>query len=146
MALITITCVLMAVPWRFSSGVQNLEVGGGLVRIPQCQYQATQYLSQNSEPSNLIQDSASNLASSALSGRQNWLALFYRRLPADYTNRANQLKNILQSNNASEISQFMANEHIQFFIAEPGAQNQWNLFYPDLIVYECKGYRVFRFE
>ena len=145
-ALIAITCGLMVIPWRFSAGVQNLEVNGGLVHIPQCQYQVAQYLSQNSAPSSLIQDSASNLASSALSGRQNWLALFYRRLPVDYENRSAQLKNILQSNNAHEISQFMANERIQFFIAEPGALNQWNLFYPDSIVYECKGYRLFRFK
>jgi hypothetical protein len=146
LVLITITCGLMAVPFRFSADVQNLEVNGGLVRIPQCQYQVAQYLSQNSEPSSLIQDSSSNLASSGLSGRQNWIALFYRRLPVDYANRSEQLKNILQSNNAHEISQFMANERIQFFIAEPGALNQWNLFYPDSIVYECKGYRLFRFQ
>jgi hypothetical protein len=137
---------LMVIPWRFSAGVQNLEVNGGLVHIPQCQYQVAQYLSQNSKPGSLIQDSASNLIPSALSGRQNWLALFYRRLPADYTNRSDQLKNILQSNNAIEISQFMSNEHIHFFVAEPGALNQWNLFYPDSIAFECKGYRIFRFE
>jgi hypothetical protein len=144
--LIGIGCCLLLVPWRFSAGVQNLEVEGGLVHIPLCQYQVAQYLSSNSEPDQLIQDSTSNLVLSALSGRQNWLALFYRRLPAGYSERKEQLKNILQSSNANEITQFMRSKHIRYFIAEPGTLAQWNQFYPESIVYKCQGYRVFQFK
>jgi hypothetical protein len=75
LVLIAIACGLMAVPLRFSADVQNLEVNGGLVRIPQCQYQVAQYLSQNSEPSSLIQDSASNLASSSFRTTKKYLAI-----------------------------------------------------------------------
>jgi hypothetical protein len=139
-------CCLLFVPWRFSGGVQNLEVDGGLVQIPFCQYQATQYLAQHSKPDALIQDSDSSIATAALSGRQNWLSLYYHRLPAGYLTRTEQLKAILQSSSATEISQFMMSNRIQYFIARPGTLIQWNLFYPDSIIYECKGYRVFRFQ
>jgi hypothetical protein len=144
--LIGIACCLIVVPWRFSAGIQNLEVEGGLVHIPFCQYQVAQYLSRNSDPDALIQDSASSITLAALSGRQNWLSLYYHRLPIGYSKRTEQLKNILKSDNPIEITQFMTSEHIRYFIAEPGTLTHWNQFYSASMVYECKGFRVFDFH
>jgi hypothetical protein len=124
------TCSLLVVPWHFSQGVQNLEVMGGLTRIPLCQYQAAQYISQNSKPNALIQDSATNITTAALSGRQNWLSWYAHRLPVGHTQRTEQFKNILQSNNPLEISQFMRDNNIEYFIAEPGTLMQWDFHYP----------------
>ena len=137
---------LLAVPWHFSADVQNLEKGGGLIHIPRCQYEAARYIGQVSDPQDLIQASNSSVALSAFAGRQNWIALFNRRLPKNYESQMQLFNQTVNQSDKDTIEQFMHTQKIRYFVSEPGVTPDWNALFQNRIAFECEGYRVFDFN
>ena len=137
---------MLATPWKYSAAVQNLEKDGGLIRIPRCQIEIARFLNEQSNIQDRIQANNSSLVYSAFSGRQNWIAMFYRRLPQQYAEHMQSFERLMQSESPTDIINFMHSNKIHYFIAEPGALTKWNQFFNKQILYQCQDYRIFQFK
>ena len=115
------------------------------ITITACLFQASQWIRSHSNASEIIQDSGENLETAALSGRQNFIAKFNRRLPSGYVERQKEFDDFLIENDLKKVQNYLQKNQISWFLARPGDVLPWDNWFNQQKALECGGVRVFHF-
>jgi hypothetical protein len=150
MALLTLSSLIM--PWLFGRNLQTFPAWRGSVftefgRFPTCLVNASHYIRENSRSGDVIQDSANdqNLLVGALAERQDF-ALGWTSPTKGLKERLDELASFKTMTEETDLIAFAINNDIAWYLLRPETKVFWPVGFLDNFVFDCDGYRVYRFS
>lgn len=152
--LLGLLCFTLVGPLVFSRNLQTFPARHGYARyeefnsVPLCLVRASQYLRDNSRSDEIIQDSENDprFVVTALSERQLFagMGLFGGRAK-EHQARLDGLSDFRGIRNADELRSYAASHNIAWYLLHPGSAVSWPASFLQQKVFDCEGYRVYRF-
>ena len=150
-----LVCLCLAIPSVLSENLQTFPTrkGFGSFRefgsAPSCLVKASLYIRDHSPADDIVQDSQndSKLLVSALAERQAFAIsfFFWPRRSSELVKRLEELAQFRKMTDAAEVTEFVTRRHISWYVLRPGSEVAWPASVLDNYVFDCDGYRVYRF-
>jgi len=129
------------------AGLRSFKESGS---FPTCLVAASRYIRDHSAPTDVVQDSEteasiiSRFVVTALAERPEY-AISTPRAPEGVDERLRDLAAFKRMTDVAEIKQFAEKRKIAWYVLRPKAQISWPSAFRDNPVFDCEGYRVYRF-
>lgn len=152
--LLALLCLTLAGPLIFSRNLQTFPARQGYARyeqfnsVPLCLVRASQYMRDNSRPDEIIQDSENDprFVITALSERQRFAgASIFGGRSKKLQERLDGLALFKAMRDADELKSYAASHNISWYLLHPDSAVSWPASFLQEAVFDCDGYRVYRF-
>ena len=150
-----LACVLLIITAVVARNLQTFPMRRGMAAydqfnaVPMCLTQAAAYLRNNSAPAAIIQDAANDprFVVTALAERQ-MLALdsTFGGKSREHQQQLDRLERLLRIDNAEMLDAATAALGISWYLLRPETRVSWPAEVLQRAVFECNGYRIFRFR
>ncbi len=154
----TFAIVCLAGPLTFGPNLQTYPRWAGFGSFkdsgsfPTCLVAASRYVRDHSAPNDIVQDSEtdasiiSRLVVTALAERQEFAMSTPTRPPKGIDQRLRELAAFKRMTDPTQIRQFAQARKIAWYVLRPETETSWPPAMRDAYVFECGGYRVYRFD
>jgi hypothetical protein len=156
-------CVVMLllssflIPWRFGRDLKTFPAWRGSAGLdqfasfpssPSCLVRAARYIRQHSQSGDMIQDSENDphMLVGALTERQEFADdwIFGKRLKG-LKERISDLGSFKATTSEADLVAFAKNNKIRWYLLRPESKMQCPEYFREKSVFDCDGYRVYRF-
>jgi hypothetical protein len=144
------------VPWRLARDLQTFPAWRGyagfdeFASFPSCLINAAQYIREQSQPGNVIQDSENDaqMFVGAFAEREefadNWIFGEIFKGTA-LKERINDLRSFKEITNQADLLAFARKNKISWYLLRPETKVSWPKSFLSTFSFDCDGYRVYRF-
>lgn len=146
--LVSLTILLMVVPVRYGRRIQTMKSWGvGYQELPACLIDVANHIRTNSRVDEVVQDAMNGNVLPALSERKAFAIDFkgVRALPGSGA-RLQSLQAMKGLQDVAQVDDFMRQNAIDWYVVSPAEDVKWTPAMKDRLVFECGGYRAYRFS
>jgi hypothetical protein len=153
----TLVLSSFVIPWRFGRDLQTFPAWRGSAGLeqfasfpssPSCLVRAAQYIRQHSQSGDVIQDSENDphILVGALAERQEFADdwIFGKGL-GGLKERISDLGSFKATANEADLVAFAKKNEIRWYLLHPESKVHWPEYFLEKSVFDCDGYRVYRF-
>ena len=152
--LFALICLSLASTLYFAKNLQTFPTRKGLGSyaesnaVPLCLVRASEYIRDHSRPHDIVQDSENDprLVVTALAERQLFVAkTIWAKAGGEQQERADELETFRAMRGVDELKSYTASRDISWYLLRPSTAVLWPASFLQLAVFDCEGYRVYRF-
>lgn len=153
-ALLVLSCLALTGPLVFAKDLQTYPARKGFATygafnaVPLCLVQASRFIRDNSRREDIIQDSENDprFVVTALAERQLYAGeSIFGKPGKKLQERLDGLVSFQALRDAAEVKSFAGSNKIDWYILQPGTPVAWPSSFIEQAVFNCDGYRIFRF-
>jgi len=155
MVLAALVCVSLSVPYIFSKNLQTLPVAEEYIRYeqfssaPLCVVKAAAYIRENSQVGEIAQDSEGDpqFLFTALTERQAFVSkgLHSGTRRQNVNERLGEMAAFKKVDDTAQIKLLASTYGLSWYLLQPESEVSWPRSLLDQAVFNCNGYRVYRF-
>ena len=152
--LIALFCLALTPPLFFAKNLltfpawRNMDRYEGFNAVPICLSRAANFIKDNSQPSERIQDSTNDarFILTALTERQTFAgASIFTQPNKALQDRLDELDVLRTMQDAEAVKHYFTSHRVAWYLLQPGSAVAWPAELLDSAAFECEGYKVFHF-